>query len=85
MQNLILQIASAQQKRIASIPQTKEDSILCRVESYDVNTGSFRGIAPDGGARYFRHIGNAALAIGDQVSVTLPEGSIVGWGDTNAR
>ena len=56
-----------------------------QVTGWDINTGAFKGKAPDGSARYFRFIGNASLPIGSQVSVVLPVGALIGWADTKAR
>ena len=83
--SLKLSLARSQANRLAKIAPIDNSAVICQVTNYDINTGSFIGAAPDGSTRYFRYIGNAALAIGEQVSVILPRQGIIGWADTKAR
>jgi hypothetical protein len=58
---------------------------LCQVKGFDANTGLYIAIAPDGSINYFQHIGNASLAIGEQISITKPDKAVFGYGDNEAR
>ena len=66
-------------------PVDNSAPILCAVTGFDANAGHYTAIAPDGSIRYFRYIGNASLAIGEQVSITTPDKAAIGYGDTKAR
>ena len=71
--------------RIKSLEAKNQSQQLYSVSRWDINAACFVGIAPDGSEKYFRFIGNGSLAIGSQISITSPEISIIGWGDTQAR
>jgi hypothetical protein len=71
--------------RLNKIKPIDNSTALCTVDSYDIKTGNYKGIAADGSVKYFRYIGNASLAIGSQISVITPSGALIGWGDTKAR
>lgn len=83
--SLKLSLARSQANRLAKIAPIDNSAVICQVTNYDINTSGYIGTAPDGSIRYFRYIGNAALAIGDQVSVVLPSQGVIGWADTKAR
>lgn len=71
--------------RLKTLKPQDNSTVVCEVMDWDINTGAFRGKAPDGSIRYFRFIGNASLPKGSQVSVVLPVGALIGWADTKAR
>jgi len=72
--------------RIKAIkPVDNTAPVLCQVTGFDANAGMYTAIAPDGSNLYFRYIGNASLAIGEQVSLTSPDKAAFGYGDTKAR
>ena len=85
MNQLRTQLASNQADRIAKIKPQDNSTVVCEVTGWDINVGAFTGKAPDGSIRYFRFIGNASLAIGEQVSITTPDKAVIGYGDTKAR
>jgi hypothetical protein len=70
-------------KAIKSVNNTAPT--LCQVTGFDANTGLYTAIIPDGSICYFKYIGNAPLAIGEQVSITTPDKAAFGYGDTKAR
>ncbi len=80
---MLSQNASSRIKSIAPIDNTAPT--LCQATGYDANTGNYTAIAPDGSIRYFKYIGNASLAIGEQISITTPDKAAFGYGDTKAR
>jgi hypothetical protein len=85
LNNIQLQQAINLRTRL-SLEKSQDNSVVvCEVVGYDIATASFKGKAPDGSLRYFRFIGNAALPIGSQVSVVLPDKGLIGWVDTKAR
>jgi len=85
MNALKLQLEQNASRRL-SLEKSQDNSVVvCEVVGYDIATASFKGKAPDGSLRYFRFIGNAALPIGSQVSVVLPDKGLIGWADTKAR
>jgi hypothetical protein len=69
----------------ATKPIDNTAPVLCQVTGFDANTGQYTAIAPDGSIQYFKYIGNASLAIGEQVSITTPDNAAFGYGDTKAR
>lgn len=85
MNQLRLQLATNLSDRVKALKPQDNSTVVCEVTGWDINTGSFKGKAPDGSLRYFRFIGNASLPIGSQVSVVLPVGALIGWADTKAR
>ena len=80
---MLFQNAIARIKAIKPVDNTAP--VLCQVTGFDANTGNYTAIAPDGSIHYFRYIGNASLAIGEQISVTTPDKAAFGYGDTKAR
>ena len=86
MNQLRTQLASNLIARIKAIkPVDNIAPVLCQVTGFDANTGLYTAIAPDGSNHYFKYIGNASLAIGEQVSITTPDKAKFGYGDTKAR
>lgn len=85
MNQLRLQLESNQTNRLKSQQPQDNSTVVCEVTGWDINTGAFKGKAPDGSLKYFRFIGNASLPIGSQVSVVLPDKGLIGWADTKAR
>ena len=80
---LLSQNAITRIKAIKPVDNTA--SVLCQFTDFDANTGNYTAIAPDGSIGYFKYIGNASLAIGEQVSITTPDKAKFGYGDTKAR
>jgi hypothetical protein len=85
MHSLKTQLAANLVNRVKTLRTQDNSTVVCEVMDWDINTGAFKGKAPDGSLRYFRFIGNASLPIGSQVSVVLPVGALIGWADTKAR
>lgn len=85
MNQLRLQLETNAARRLSLEKQQDNSVVVCEVIDWDINTGAFKGKAPDGSIRYFRFIGNASLPKGSQVSVVLPIGGLIGWADTKAR
>jgi hypothetical protein len=85
MNALRLQLETNANRRLSLEKQQDNSVVVCGVTGYDIKTASYTGKAPDGSLRYFRFIGNAALPIGSQVSVVLPDKGLIGWVDTKAR
>lgn len=85
MHSLKTQLAANLVNRVKTLKPQDNSTVVCEVMDWDINTGAFKGKAPDGSIRYFRFIGNASLPIGSQVSVVLPVGALIGWADTKAR
>ena len=85
MHSLKTQLAANLVNRVKTLRTQDNSTVVCEVMDWDINTGAFKGKAPDGSLRYFRFIGNASLPIGSQVSVVLPVGALIGWADTKSR
>jgi hypothetical protein len=83
IKTMLSQNATQRIKAIKPVDNTAP--VLCQVTGFDANAGQYTAIAPDGSVRYFKYIGNASLAIGEQVSITTPDKAVVGYGDTKAR
>lgn len=85
MHSLKSQLATNLVNRLKTLQTQDNSTVVCEVMDWDINTGAFKGKAPDGSIRYFRFIGNSSLPIGSQVSVVLPIRALIGWADTKAR
>lgn len=85
MHSLKSQLATNLADRLKTLKPQDNSTVVCEVMDWDINTGAFKGKAPDDSIRYFRFIGNASLPKGSQVSVVLPVGALIGWADTKAR
>jgi hypothetical protein len=79
-------VATNAAQRIKAIkPIDNTAPVLGQVTGFDANVGQYTAISSDGSIRYFKYIGNASLAIGEQVSITTPDKAAIGYGDTKAR